>query len=96
MRMPPAGEPGRLIRTVHTVGYSFCGTAKDVDKTDRQAVECVPVCWLEWGRRRFPLTPGEHVIGRNPGVDVRFDAPTVCRRHAKDALSPFSRIATAI
>ena len=41
------------------------------------------LCWLEWGRRRFPLSAGEHVIGRDPDVDVRLDESTVSRRHAR-------------
>jgi pSer/pThr/pTyr-binding forkhead associated (FHA) protein len=42
-----------------------------------------PLCWLEWDKRRFPLAAGEHVIGRDAGVEVRLDASTVSRRHAK-------------
>jgi pSer/pThr/pTyr-binding forkhead associated (FHA) protein len=42
-----------------------------------------PSCWLEWGQRRFPLSTGEHVVGRDPDVEVRLDASTVSRRHAR-------------
>ena len=42
-----------------------------------------PSCWLEWGTRRFPLSVGDHVIGRDPDVEVRLDASTVSRRHAR-------------
>ena len=38
---------------------------------------------LAWDRRRFPLSVGEHVIGRDPDVEVRLDASTVSRRHAR-------------
>ena len=41
------------------------------------------LCWLEWGRRRFPLPAGEHVIGRDPEVEIRLDDSTVSRRHAR-------------
>ena len=76
------GDQGRTpvwIRTAHGFGYAFCGEATTV--TDPR--ETAPACWLEWGGRRFPLSVGEHVIGRDPDVDVRLDASTVSRRHAK-------------
>ena len=41
------------------------------------------VGWLEWGAKRFPLTAGSHVIGRDPDVEIRLDASTVSRRHAR-------------
>jgi hypothetical protein len=34
-----------------------------------------PPCWLEWGRRRFPPSVGEHVIGRDP-TDTQARPPT--------------------
>ena len=40
-------------------------------------------CWLEWGKRRFALCAGEHVVGRDPDVEVRLDASTVSRHHAR-------------
>jgi len=39
--------------------------------------------WLEWERRRFPLSLGEHIIGRDPDVEITLDATTVSRRHAR-------------
>jgi len=72
----------RLIRTVHGFGYAFCGDATTVN--GQQATESDrPVCWIEWGAQRFPLSIGEHVIGRDPEVEVRLDASTVSRRHAR-------------
>lgn len=69
-----------FVRTVHGFGYAFCGEATTLPSataSDR------PSCWLEWGRRRFPLSAGEHVVGRDPDVEVRLDASTVSRRHAR-------------
>jgi hypothetical protein len=72
----------RFIRTAHGFGYAFCADAKslpgggDVGR-DR------PRCWLEWGTRRFPLIDGVHTVGRDPDVEVRLDAATVSRRHAR-------------
>jgi len=66
------------IRTVHRVGYAFCGQA-----TVAGMPAAPPPCWIEWVGHRFPLQPGEHVIGRDPDVSIRIDASTVSRRHAR-------------
>ena len=70
------------IRTAHGFGYAFCGDATTLPGP-RETGSDRPSCWLEWGRRRFPLSVGEHVIGRDPDVEVRLDASTVSRRHAR-------------
>lgn len=72
----------RFIRTVHGFGYAFCADAMSVagqPKGDREP----PLGWLDWGRQRFPLSAGEHVIGRDADVAIRLDGPTVSRRHAR-------------
>jgi DNA-binding winged helix-turn-helix (wHTH) protein len=69
------------IRTAHGFGYAFCGRTSDVDSNDIRADR--PIVWLEWGAQRFPLSPGEHVIGRDADVEIRLDAATVSRRHAR-------------
>ena len=72
----------RFIRTAHGFGYAFCGTATAVPEAQgRQADH--PRCWLEWGKRRLPLSIGENVLGRDPDVEVQLDASTVSRRHAR-------------
>ena len=71
-----------FIRTAHGFGYAFCGDATTLADRD-EAGSGQSRCWLEWGKRRFPLVLGEHVIGRDPDVDVRLDASTVSRRHAR-------------
>ena len=70
------------LRTVHKFGYAFCGQASDVE-VPSSATDTRVVCWLEWGAKRFPLAPGAHVIGRDPDVEIRLDASTVSRRHAR-------------
>jgi DNA-binding winged helix-turn-helix (wHTH) protein len=70
-----AREPKR-IRTSHGHGYAFQG---DVRPSDTDA----PSHWLIVGERVFPLHQGDNMVGREPDVDVRIDAPSVSRRHAR-------------
>ena len=70
------------IRTAHGVGYAFCGAATAVEDVHSPTPNR-PTCWLEWGSHRFPLSVGEHIVGRDPDAHVRLDASTVSRRHAK-------------
>jgi DNA-binding winged helix-turn-helix (wHTH) protein len=74
-----AREP-HVIRTVHGFGYAFCGEATTARVA---AAPRAPVCSLAWGEQRFHLGVGEHIIGRDERADVRLDASTVSRRHAR-------------
>ena len=74
-----SSRAARYIRTVHRVGYAFCGTVVGSLATASSG----PACWIEWGSHRFPLGSGEHVIGRDPDVEIRIDTSTVSRRHAR-------------
>jgi DNA-binding winged helix-turn-helix (wHTH) protein len=74
------------IRTAHGFGYAFCGDAVPMPSDAGSTVDR-PVCWLEWGRRQFPLSVGAHVIGRDPAAQIRLDASTVSRRHAEVVVS---------
>jgi DNA-binding winged helix-turn-helix (wHTH) protein len=76
----------RFIRTAHGFGYAFCGEATASTGAGETGHDR-PACWLEWDRRRFLLSVGEHVIGRDPDVEVRLDATTVSRRHARLVVS---------
>jgi DNA-binding winged helix-turn-helix (wHTH) protein len=71
-----------FVRTAHGYGYAFCGQAT-TPEGHRETGANQPWCWLEWGRRRFPLSLGEHVIGRDPDLEVSLDQSTVSRRHAR-------------
>ena len=69
-----------FVRTAHGFGYAFCGEATTLPgatEPDR------PSCWLEWGTAALSSVRGEHVVGRDPDVEVRLDASTVSRRHAR-------------
>jgi DNA-binding winged helix-turn-helix (wHTH) protein len=89
-----AREP-RFIRTVHALGYSFCGDAVDLDSPARPAAGRVDArspagpatpdarCWLTWSGRAIILADGENIIGRDPDCSVWVDASGVSRRHAR-------------
>ena len=75
----------QFLRTVHRVGYSFCG---DVEATEGEAPEEGKEAterargWLIWKDRTIPLTTAHTMLGRDPQCAVWIDAPGVSRRHA--------------
>jgi DNA-binding winged helix-turn-helix (wHTH) protein len=85
-----AGNP-TFVRTVPRFGYAFVAAATDVDPASAPAALSAP-CWLVHGKQTIPLMPGENVVGRGPGVDIRVgrdpsaniraDVAGVSRRHA--------------
>ena len=74
---------GRLIRTVHRVGYAFSGEAVELPESPAPVAGPAWRCWLTWQDKRFPLEDGAHVVGRDPRCDVWIDASGVSRRHAR-------------
>jgi DNA-binding winged helix-turn-helix (wHTH) protein len=85
----------RFIRTVHRVGYAFCGDATDLTPASPPTAASAGAgtaasharsgrvsCWLVWNERHVPLASGEHVVGRDPSSAVWLDASGVSRRHA--------------
>ena len=80
-----AREP-RFIRTAHRYGYAFCGEAATSGIGPRATP--TPSCWVNWGMQRFPLPPGEHIIGRGAEASIRLDGNTVSRRHARIVVKP--------
>jgi DNA-binding winged helix-turn-helix (wHTH) protein len=71
----------RFIRTVHGVGYAFCGQAVDVADGARAAAAAAN-CWLSWKDRSFALSAGDNIIGRDPRSTIWLDDESVSRRHA--------------
>jgi DNA-binding winged helix-turn-helix (wHTH) protein len=72
------------IRTVHRIGYAFgAETIAGAPAGDAAAA----FFWIEAHGRRFPLPPGEHVIGRDADAAIRLDSSTVSRRHARITVS---------
>lgn len=77
-----AREP-RFIRTAHRFGYAFCGDATAETATIAAApADAASFCWLVSEGRRFPLSPGENILGRDED-GIQIDSPTVSRRHAR-------------
>jgi DNA-binding winged helix-turn-helix (wHTH) protein len=73
----------RFIKTAHGVGYSFCGSASDVDASASAAPAGTVRWWLSWNQQTFPLSVGDNIIGRDPRCDVWLDHDGVSRRHAR-------------
>jgi DNA-binding winged helix-turn-helix (wHTH) protein len=78
----------RFIRTVHAVGYAFCGQAAEVDSARARsggggAALLEARCWLSWKGRSFVLAIGDNVIGRDPRSKIWLDDESVSRRHAR-------------
>jgi DNA-binding winged helix-turn-helix (wHTH) protein len=71
----------RFIRTVHAVGYAFCGAAFEVGDVAPARVRSG--YWLAWKDRTFALSPGDNVIGRDPRCAVWLEDESVSRRHAR-------------
>jgi DNA-binding winged helix-turn-helix (wHTH) protein len=78
-----SGARQSWIRTLHGIGYSFCG---DVLVSNAAAVGSGvehPAGWLLAGSIRVPLGKGENIVGRGTGDLIEIQEPTVSRRHAR-------------
>jgi DNA-binding winged helix-turn-helix (wHTH) protein len=73
-------DVGKRVRSVHGFGYAFDGEATE-EKSREEPVKVA--AYLSWNRRTILLFDGENVMGRDPGVAVRIEAPGVSRRHAR-------------
>lgn len=71
----------RFVRTVHGIGYAFCGDASSQPNRPRPGEQSL--YWLECGGRSFPLATGTNIVGRDPDVEIQIDASMVSRRHAR-------------
>src|SRR5262245_29463822 len=61
-----APKTPRFIRTVHGVGYAFCGEAVEVGERQPRAPLPSSRCWMTWNQQTFPLADGENTVGRDP------------------------------
>jgi DNA-binding winged helix-turn-helix (wHTH) protein len=73
-------DDGRVIRTLHRVGYAFVG---DVVIAGHTPVADAIVCRLVWRGESIEIPAGESTIGRDRGCAVRIDADSVSRHHAR-------------
>ena len=71
-----------FVKTAHGIGYSFCGTATDLQATTSPPRGDVR-WWLSWNHRTFRLSEGDNIIGRDPRCDVWLDHDGISRRHAR-------------
>ncbi len=77
------GDESRFIRTVHRLGYSFCG---DVQVRGPEAVRDLegPAAFsIILGAREIPLEDGDNLLGRGRGCHVLIGSHTVSRHHAR-------------
>ena len=70
----------RFIRTVPRFGYAFRETVRTgTDRAERRGGVSFRI---KWASGRATLDEGEHVLGRDPNVEIYLDAAKVSRRHA--------------
>jgi DNA-binding winged helix-turn-helix (wHTH) protein len=73
----------RFVRTALGFGYAFAGEAFEEPRpADVRAARATVSARVLWEKRVMPLEPGDNVLGRDEGIDVRIDAPGISRRHA--------------
>jgi DNA-binding winged helix-turn-helix (wHTH) protein len=76
-----ANQP-RFVRTVHRVGYAFCGEAVEAGPVALE-VRVPPPYQFVSRDREFGLEEGEWLIGRAADCRVRLESSTVSRHHAR-------------
>jgi len=77
----------QYVRTVHGLGYAFCGTAIESAREQTAGGRRPRLLRLLWGDRAIPLSEGENLLGRVDGVAAWIDSPSVSRRHARIVVS---------
>jgi DNA-binding winged helix-turn-helix (wHTH) protein len=66
----------RFVRTIQRFGYAFRDDA-------RSSLPARPTGRLTWRGGRADLAEGDHVLGRDDDLELRFDSSGVSRRHAR-------------
>lgn len=69
----------KFIRTVHGVGYAFCGVTTSAPAARRETLRC----WLTEGNKTYRLVEGENTVGRDPECHVWLNTTSVSRHHAR-------------
>jgi DNA-binding winged helix-turn-helix (wHTH) protein len=78
-----SGAQQSWIRTVHGIGYNFCGDVLVRDLASVASALEHPAAWLLGASIRVPLRAGENIVGRGIDDVVEIEAPTISRRHAR-------------
>jgi DNA-binding winged helix-turn-helix (wHTH) protein len=77
----------RFVRTAHGFGYAFCGNLVQ---------DSGPVPGVAWhlvvAGRRYALSPGANLLGRDPAATVPIDHASVSRRHAQVSVGGFDAV----
>jgi DNA-binding winged helix-turn-helix (wHTH) protein len=76
-----ASQP-RFVRTVHRVGYAFCGEASAAGEVALEVRVPAPYRLVS-SEREYALCEGETIIGRAAECAVRLESSTVSRHHAR-------------
>lgn len=71
----------RFIRTVHRFGYAFRDTPAPL-ADGRPASRDQVAFRVKWMNSDVTLHEGEHVLGRDPDVEIFLNHPGISRRHA--------------
>jgi DNA-binding winged helix-turn-helix (wHTH) protein len=77
----------RFIRTVHRFGYAFRDALQAAGHGPRTRAGGGAVCVVRWTGGHVRLDEGEHILGRDPDVQILLDSPGVSRRHARLTVS---------
>jgi hypothetical protein len=72
-----------FVRTVHRFGYAFQTPRPRAGGGAGPGARTAARFRLVWAGGRAALREGEHIIGRNPDVELFVDAASVSRRHAR-------------
>jgi len=83
-----------FIRTVHGIGYAFCGEADELAPLSTSHLTPATRFWLVWNDRAFTLLEGDNLIGRDPACTIWLDEAGVSRRHARIRVESRQRLMT--
>ena len=76
------GAAQSWIRTVHGIGYRFCGPVAATGPVAPESSQR-PAAWLIGVSTRAALHFGANIIGRGSDDVVEIEAPTISRHHAR-------------
>jgi len=78
----------RYLRTVHGLGYAFCGVVTGEDAPRRKSAARRGLQFrLTWEGGDVSLAEGENVLGRVPEAAAWIESASVSRRHARILVS---------